>query len=128
MDFSFRSADTQEIRKLHRGPRGTPRAAAQLLRHAMKILPLSTDSRPTEIEQIAQRRLRESPYFFLKRLNCHFDDGVLTLRGCVPFGQLKQFAEAIVGRIDGVQEVANHVEIFDAARGQLTAPAARSAG
>ena len=66
----------------------------------MKLLPVE----PSEesIGQLAQRRLRESPYFFLKSLECHFADGVLTLRGRVPYAPLKKFAEAIVWRIDGV--------------------------
>jgi osmotically-inducible protein OsmY len=94
----------------------------------MKILAESTLIPGAEIEQTAERLLRESPYFFLKNLSCRFEAGVVTLRGRVPYGQLKQFAESIVCRIDGVREVINRVEVFDPAHGQLTARAARNAG
>ena len=94
----------------------------------MKILPLSTTLAPADVGEIAERSLRESPYFFLKGLNCHFKSGLLTLRGRVPNGQLKQFAEAIVARIDGVNEVDNRIEVFDPVRESLSARAVRSAG
>lgn len=94
----------------------------------MKILPLSTQVAPSEVGEIAQRRLRESPYFFLKYLNCQFQGGVLTLRGRVPYRQLKQFAESIVSRVEGVQEVVNRIEVFDPVRGVTSLPAARTAG
>jgi osmotically-inducible protein OsmY len=105
----------------------TPDAATSAAT-AMKILPLSTQVTPSAIGEIAQRRLRESPYFFLKSLNCQFDDGVLTLRGRVPYGQLKKFAESIVSRVEGVHEVVNRIEVFDPVRGSIVVPAARNAG
>jgi osmotically-inducible protein OsmY len=81
---------------------------------------------PAAIAESAQRRLRESPYFFLRALSCQCDRGVLTLRGSVPYGQLKQFAEAIVSRVEGVREVVNRIEVFDPSRANL--PRARTAG
>ena len=95
---------------------------------AMQILPLSTKVVAAGICEIAERRLHESPYFFLRSLRCEFDNGVLTLRGQVPLGQLKQFAEAIVARIDGVRLVINRVEVFDPMAGPLSGPTARNAG
>ncbi len=83
---------------------------------------------PNCVGEIAERRLRESPYFFLKALNCHFENGVLTLRGRVPHGRLKQFAEAIVSRIEGVREVVNRVEVFDPVRGPFSVREMRNAG
>jgi osmotically-inducible protein OsmY len=94
----------------------------------MKILPISTQVTSSNVGEVAQRRLRESPYFFLKSLNCHFDNGVLTLRGRVPLGQLKLFAESIVSRVDGVLEVINRIEVFDPVRGSTVVPAARNVG
>jgi osmotically-inducible protein OsmY len=82
----------------------------------------------SSISETAQRRLRESPYFFLKALRCHFEGGVLTLRGRVPHGRLKQFAETIVSRIEGVREVVNRVEVFDPVRGSFSAQEVRNAG
>lgn len=94
----------------------------------MKILPLSTEDSASEIGALATRKLRESPYFFLKNVSCHFDSGVLTLRGQVPQPQLKNFAEAIVWRIDGVDDVINRVEVVDPAYVPLGVRAVRNAG
>jgi osmotically-inducible protein OsmY len=94
----------------------------------MTILPFSTDARSEQIGELAQRRLRESPYFYLKNLSCRFADGVLTLRGRVPFEQLKVFAELIVLRVDGVKEVVNWVEVVDPMARPSGAPRVRSAG
>lgn len=82
----------------------------------MTILSLRTNLDAESVCQAAERRLRESPYYFLRTVRCRFDAGVLTLVGRVPFGQLKQFAENIVLRVEGVQHVVNHVEIYDPQR------------
>ncbi len=82
----------------------------------MTILSLQTTLDAESISQAAERRLRESPYYFLRALRCRFDAGVLTLIGRVPFGQLKQFAENIVLRVEGVQYVVNQVEVYDPQR------------
>lgn len=94
----------------------------------MKLPQRQAASDATCVGQMAERRLRESPYFFLKSLSCHFDNGVLTLRGRVPHSRLKQFAESIVSRIDGVMEVVNRVEVFDPVRAPLSAQGLRNAG
>lgn len=93
----------------------------------MQILPISTQAAPS-VGDIAQRRLRESPYFFLKSLNCTFHDGVLTLRGQVPISQLRQFAESIVWRVDGVRDVVNRIEVCDPALRTTVAQGARNVG
>ncbi|MBI3838244.1 MAG: BON domain-containing protein [Planctomycetia bacterium] len=93
----------------------------------MKILQL-TNAASAGIGDLAERRLRESPYFFLKNLRCEFNSGVLILRGGVPYRQLKQFAESIVSRIEGVEEIVNRVEVFDPVTGLISAPAVRNAG
>jgi osmotically-inducible protein OsmY len=94
----------------------------------MTILPLSTPVVVDDIGQLAERRLRESPYYFLRALRCHYRDGVLTVRGQVPNPQLRKFAEAIVSRIAGVEEVVNRVEVVDPMSWATDVPAARTAG
>jgi osmotically-inducible protein OsmY len=81
---------------------------------SMNTIPLSSTT-TSAICEMAERRLRESPYFFLKWLSCHFDRGVLTLRGRVPNKRLREFAERIVLRVDGVQSIDNQVEVCDPA-------------
>lgn len=72
-----------------------------------------TTTTTAAIGELAQRRLRESPYFFLRWLTCQFDRGVLTVRGRVPNRRLREFAERIVARVDGVHAVNNQVEVCD---------------
>lgn len=94
----------------------------------MSILPFSAPVAVDDIGQLAERKLRESPYYFLKSLRCHFREGVLTIRGQVPNAQLRKFAESIVGRVAGVEEVVNRVEVIDPMQWSIVAPAARNAG
>ena len=72
-----------------------------------------TNTSSPALGELAQRRLHESPYFFLKWLTCQFDRGVLTLRGRVPNSRLREVAEKIVARIEGVQSIDNQVEVCD---------------
>jgi hypothetical protein len=95
---------------------------------SMKILDLTADVATIGIADIAQQKLRESPYYFLKNLTCHYDEGVLTLRGRVPMGPLKQLAESIVCRVDGVHEVDNRIEVVDPTLEHATHRAVRNAG
>jgi osmotically-inducible protein OsmY len=81
----------------------------------MNALPLTTNH-PSPAGELAERRLRESAYFFLKTLTCHFDHGTLTLRGRVPHSRLREFAETIVSRVDGVYSINNQIEVYDPAR------------
>ncbi len=85
----------------------------------MTILTVRTSADAETISQDAERRLRESPYYFLKGLRCTVDGGVLTLVGRVPYGPLKRFAETIVGRVHGVREVVNRVEVYDPQRASV---------
>ena len=63
------------------------------------------------IAELAERRLRQSPYFYLKRLRCRAEGSVLSITGSVPYRQLSQLAERIVSRVDGVSQIVNSVEV-----------------
>jgi osmotically-inducible protein OsmY len=63
------------------------------------------------ISEAARGRLRESAYFALRTIDCLHQDGVLTLRGCLPSYYLKQVAQASVTDIAGVRAVANQIEV-----------------
>lgn len=93
----------------------------------MTTLSISSPT-PEELTRVAQRRLTESPYFFLKGLNCQCQGGVLTLRGRVPMLRLKQFAEDIVSRIDGIESIDNRIEVVDPFAPASAAPGLRNAG
>jgi osmotically-inducible protein OsmY len=94
----------------------------------MKILTFPEPASTTNVGATAERRLHESPYFFLKGIRCSFDCGVLTLRGSVPLWQLKQFAEAIAARVEGVKYIDNQVQVADPEEAGLSVRAARNAG
>ena len=78
----------------------------------MAVLTYSSP-KPAGVGELAERRLRESPYFYLKGLSCEFSVGVLTVRGHVPYEQLRRCAETIVARVDGVHEIVNAIEVVD---------------
>jgi osmotically-inducible protein OsmY len=75
----------------------------------------ATFSTSSAMSELAQLRLRESPYYFLRTLTCHFDRGVLTLKGTVPQHRLRGIAERIVARVDGVHTINNQIEVHDPA-------------
>jgi osmotically-inducible protein OsmY len=82
----------------------------------MTILSLGNQLDSATIAQNAERQLRASPYYFLKGLRCQVDGDVLTLRGRVPLGALRQFAETIVSRVEGVRQIVNRIEVYDPQR------------
>jgi osmotically-inducible protein OsmY len=70
--------------------------------------------RPAPAQQIAEGAencLRHNSYLALKNVRCECAEGVLTLRGCLPTYYLKQMAQAVVARIEGVQRVVNEIEV-----------------
>jgi osmotically-inducible protein OsmY len=71
---------------------------------------------PDNVAERAESRLRGNSYLALKNVTCDFQDGVLTLRGCLPTYYLKQIAQAVVGRLDGVQRIVNDIQVTPARR------------
>ena len=55
--------------------------------------------------------LRSSSYLSLRRLSCEYHEGVLTIRGRVATFYLKQVAQSLLGRLEGVEEINNLVEV-----------------
>jgi hypothetical protein len=69
------------------------------------------------IREEAHRLLQESPYRELWEVTCDFEDGVLTLWGCVPSFFLKQIAQAIVFVMEHVDTINNQLEVVASSRG-----------
>jgi osmotically-inducible protein OsmY len=61
--------------------------------------------------ELAERALCSSPYLALRNVTCDDRDGVLTLRGSLPSYYLKQVAQAIASRVEGVRQVVNEIEV-----------------
>ncbi len=93
-----------------------------------RIVPIGFDLTPSELGLLAERRLSDSPYYFLKNLSCQFNSGVLTVRGRVPDDRLRQIVESIVARVPGVKMVANCVEVYDPTQRPISARPVRNAG
>jgi osmotically-inducible protein OsmY len=63
------------------------------------------------IQARVESRLKRSSYAELHGVSCDYHEGVVTLRGRVSSYYLKQMAQALVFRLDGVQELNNRVEV-----------------
>ena len=68
--------------------------------------------RQVDPPDLAERALRNSPYLILRNVTCEYQEGVLTLRGCLPTYYLKQVAQAVVAPVDGVRQVVNEIEVL----------------
>ncbi len=73
---------------------------------------LAPGARRADPADLAERALRNSPYLALRTVRCECQDGVLTLRGCLPTYYLKQVAQAVVARVEGVRQVVNEIEVL----------------
>src|SRR5262245_65590870 len=60
--------------------------------------------------ELAEGCLRRNPYRTLKNVACDCRDGVLVLRGCLPSYYLKQVAQEVVARLEGVQAIDNQIQ------------------
>jgi osmotically-inducible protein OsmY len=75
--------------------------------------------RPVSSQRVvegAERCLRCNSYLALKNVSCEFNEGILTLRGCLPTYYLKQIAQTAVARLDGVNRVNNQIEVIAVSR------------
>jgi len=76
----------------------------------------ATSANPrSALARLATLRLAESSHTSLRSVSCIEDEGVLTLRGRVASYHLKQIAQSIVSKIDGVLEIVNCLEVPTAA-------------
>lgn len=50
-----------------------------------------------------------------REISCHLEDGVLTLRGCVPSFYLKQVLQATLMELAGIERLDNQVDVVSSA-------------
>ncbi len=63
-------------------------------------------------EHAAKSDLKRSGYHPVRSVTCHYDNGVLTLRGRLPSFFLKQVAQSVVRhRLEGLVTIDNQVEV-----------------
>jgi osmotically-inducible protein OsmY len=65
----------------------------------------------TRIEKAAEQRLRESGYAPLRNVACCCRAATAVLTGEVPSFHMKQIAQTLVLKIDGVEQVDNLLEV-----------------
>ena len=63
------------------------------------------------LESQATAELHNSAYHAVRRVSCEVRDSTLTLRGRLPSFYLKQIAQTVVRRIDGIVMIDNEVEV-----------------
>jgi osmotically-inducible protein OsmY len=68
---------------------------------------------PFTITEMAERKLHSKPYLALKNVSCDWLDGVLVLRGCLPSYYLKQVAQEVVARLEGVDGIDNQIQVVN---------------
>ncbi len=64
------------------------------------------------IDHMVEARLRASSYLALRDILCLASDGVLYLHGSVNSHYLKQVAQEVASRVEGVRHVVNLIEVF----------------
>ncbi len=65
----------------------------------------------TTMEGIARKRLAQKGYYGLKRVECTFNNGTMTLRGRVPSYYYKQLAQEAVRYVENVRRLVNRIEV-----------------
>jgi osmotically-inducible protein OsmY len=72
-------------------------------------MPCQTETVP--VAERAGNQLLRNPYLALKNVKCEYQEGVLTLRGCLPSYYLKQVAQTAVAQLDGVRQIVNLIQV-----------------
>ena len=65
----------------------------------------------TRIEKAVRTQLNSTGYPLLSAITYRFHDGLLVLNGEVPSFYLKQVAQEVVRRVNGVETVENEIEV-----------------
>ncbi len=71
----------------------------------------TTPAEQSAIVQLAEKRLHNHRYLALRNVSCHLKDGHLILQGELPTYYLKQVAQVVVSRLQGVSHIVNNIEV-----------------
>ena len=64
------------------------------------------------VDDVVRRRLEACPYSFVfDKISWRFQDGALTLRGCVPSFYLKQVLQELLRGIEHIERIENDVAV-----------------
>ena len=67
--------------------------------------------RTVSVQEKAETRIRAATYGAIEQANCEVLDGVLILRGRVRNFYSKQLAQEAVGKLPGVTDIVNQIEV-----------------
>ena len=77
-------------------------------------LPIKKPTAEQQVHLSDQRRLANCPYsFILCKVTGDFEDGKLTLHGCVPSFYLKQTLQELLRGIEQVKQIDNQVDVVN---------------
>ena len=67
------------------------------------------------VEETIRQRLAGCPYaFYFNRITCCYEQGRLTLSGCLPSFYMKQMLQTILRDIEHVTQIVNNVAVVSA--------------
>lgn len=81
--------------------------------HGSESPPNPCRSADEAVAAAAQKRFSESSYSALRSVSCEYHEGMFVLRGTVPSFHMKQLAQELVRKIEGVGAVVNSLEVND---------------
>ena len=70
-----------------------------------------TDRDADSVAHSVTRLFRQSPYRRLGQLMCEHHEGVVIIRGRLPSFYLKQIAQTLASKVDGVEEIINRTDV-----------------
>ncbi len=70
-----------------------------------------TDRDADGVAHSVTRLFRQSPYRRLGQLTCEHHEGVVIIRGRLPSFYLKQIAQTLASKVDGVEEIINKTDV-----------------
>jgi osmotically-inducible protein OsmY len=68
-------------------------------------------STPATLDHLVHSALQQSPFLVNRKLRFETENGRVVLRGTVNSYYQKQMAQEAVRRLDGVEQIENHLEV-----------------
>ncbi len=66
------------------------------------------------VDDAVRRRIEGCPYrFAFDKLTWRYEDGTLTIQGCVPSFHLKQVLQELLRNIEGIRRIENSVDVVN---------------
>ena len=83
--------------------------------HPISLESLVLSTLMEDVQTRAQAKLRACPYREVQKTTCLFHKGVLLLQGTVSSYYLKQIAQTVLMRVEGVRHIVNTIRVHSSA-------------